>query len=328
MTNTERAKFLEKLADEIEFCETPEQAAKTIRGMIEFSNQPTNMAFTECDENNFDSHKPNSMTSLTNSILMRYKTFFETWLDLSIEQIEQFCGVLVSSSKTRYAPSKGWLYYSPLCAFETETAVFISCIPDWEHEISEIMTDATVSGAISRIREFVKKHKEYALTDTYHRFYGMEVLNKQIGPTSVTKLEYKHYRQYCVFNHETHPPIYEWLGSEPEITQEFRDMVDRNIHFCTIVDDRIVSMTESEGIPNEPDGIINLGINTLKEYRRNGYAAATCAAFIRHNEQQGLIPVWQCDFNNAASQLLADKLGFRYIGNVYSISTLLKFWED
>jgi hypothetical protein len=328
MTNAEREKFLEKLASTIELCATPAEAAEALRGLIELNNQPARNSQVIYDENEHDSRMPKNMTVLTMSMLMKYKAYFEAWLDLSIERIGKFNGISVSSSNMRYTPSNSWLYYTPLCAFETETAVFVSCIPDWEQDINDLLADATVAEAISRLRDFVKDRKEYALTDSYHRFYGIETLNEQIDHSSAIKLDYNHYLQYCVFRHGTRPAIYEWLGSEPEITQDFRDMVDRNIHFCKIVDDKIVSMTESEGIPNEPDGIINLGINTINEYRRKGYAASTCAAFIKHNEHQGLVPVWQCDFGNTASQLLADRLGFSYIGNVYSISTLLKFWKD
>jgi len=81
-------------------------------------------------------------------------------------------------------------------------------------------------------------------------------------------------------------------------------------------------MTEDGNVANKPDGIINLGIITLKEHRRKGYAASVCAAFIEHNEKQGLLPLWQCDFDNLASRSLAERLGLRHMGNMYSISTL------
>ena len=95
------------------------------------------------------------MTALTLSMLKKYKAYFEAWLDLPIERIGKFSGISVSSSIMRYAPSKSWWYYTPLCAFETENAVFISCIPDWEREIYDLLAEVTVTGAISRLREFV-----------------------------------------------------------------------------------------------------------------------------------------------------------------------------
>jgi|GEM_PF-6750755 len=39
---------------------------------------------------------------------------------------------------------------------------------------------------------------------------------------------------------------------------------------------------------------------------------------------RSLKPIWQCEFDNFASQALAEKLGFRHVGNVYSALTLLK----
>jgi RimJ/RimL family protein N-acetyltransferase len=66
----------------------------------------------------------------------------------------------------------------------------------------------------------------------------------------------------------------------------------------------------------------------VEEHRRKGFATIACAAFIKHHLRQGLLPMWQCDFDNFASQSLAEKLGFHYLGNVYFVSALTKFWDS
>ena len=214
----------------------------------------------------------------------------------------------------------------PVCAFETENAVFISCIPEWERELKDILTDAATHEAIPKMKEYIEKQKNGGVGE-YHNLYGLEELNPLIDTSKAVLLGYDNYDQYWNFCKRTNPYLYELIGSDTRIVEIYNDMVNKEIHFCVIEDNEIVSLTNSEELPNKPDGIINLGINTLKEHRRKGNAAHACAAFIKHNVKQGLMPVWRCDIENSPSQLLAKKLGFRYLGNVFSVSTLVESWQ-
>ena len=261
------------------------------------------------------------------SMLSKYKAYFESSLNISIEQIAQSNGIVVSSSVKRYV-SEGLLYFTPVYAFETDNAIIVSCIPEWENEIVELLTGIAVTDAIAKMKGFTKNRKRDALADSHYILYGLDAPNPQINYKNAVLLDYSHYSQYWAFCKETHPLIYECLDTKKaQINRYYRDMVEKSIHFCVIVDGAIVSSTRSEGVPHRPKGIINLGINTLNEHRRNGYAAATCAAFIRHNGQKGLMPIWLSTSDNIASHSLAKKLGFRHLGNVYSLITPLESWK-
>ena len=133
-----------------------------------------------------------------------------------------------------------------------------------------------------------------------------------------------HFNKYYEFKRNLHPSLFKLIDPDTTTHQDYCNTVDEKAHFCVMANDEIACLTESENIPNTPDGIISLGINTLIEYRQKGYATAACAAFIKHSLRQRLLPIWECSFDNLASQMLAEKLGFRHIGNVYSISTLIE----
>jgi RimJ/RimL family protein N-acetyltransferase len=58
------------------------------------------------------------------------------------------------------------------------------------------------------------------------------------------------------------------------------------------------------------DGILELGIETVKEHRGKGYAEMVSRALIGHCLTNGLEPVWSCRLENTGSFNLAKKLGF------------------
>ena len=154
--------------------------------------------------------------------LTKYRSYFEAWLNIPLEQMLPKKGIILSShEKRRYKPD-GWMLYLPVCGFEIEDALFISCIPELENVLSVLLTGAT----------------------------------------------------------------------------------------------------DSETIPNKPKNMIHIGIDTLQQYRRKGYAAMACTAFIENHLRQGSIPIWECGINNNASRNLAEKLGFRHYGNVFYAATI------
>ena len=58
------------------------------------------------------------------------------------------------------------------------------------------------------------------------------------------------------------------------------------------------------------EGLLELGIETLPQYRGKGYALFACAALIDFCLENNFTPVWSCRFENTASYNLAQKLGF------------------
>jgi len=57
-------------------------------------------------------------------------------------------------------------------------------------------------------------------------------------------------------------------------------------------------------------GILELGIETVPEYRGMGYAGQVCARLIRYCLENSLTPVWSCRLGNTSSYNLAIRLGF------------------
>ena len=58
------------------------------------------------------------------------------------------------------------------------------------------------------------------------------------------------------------------------------------------------------------DHFLELGIETVEEFRGRGFGLYACCALIDHCLERGLEPVWACRLENTASYKLALKLGF------------------
>ena len=325
MDNNEKIAFLNSLANIIEEnAKTPEDASRFIKDVIKQSHTDESIQTITDGLSDPVNRTLENVPAIDIALIRKYRRYLEAWLNIPIEQFEQTKGVSISSSDVRYSKPSGWLTYIPVCAFETNSTFHVSCVPEWEDELRILLADNQVTDVVPRLNDFAQNKKGDGLVESYHKLFALGSPNPQIDTSSAVLLDYSHFNKYYEFKRKVHPSLFKLIDPDATTHQNYCNTVDEKAHFCVIANYEIVCLTESENIPNTPDGIISLGINTLKEYRRKGYATAACAAFIKHSLQQRLLPIWECAFDNLASQMLAEKLGFRHIGNVYSISTLIE----
>jgi RimJ/RimL family protein N-acetyltransferase len=70
--------------------------------------------------------------------------------------------------------------------------------------------------------------------------------------------------------------------------------------------------------------IAEIDVATLPEFRKRGFAACACSAFIAKCMERGITPNWDCFTNNKGSLRLAESLGFEKHGEPYPFFTLAK----
>lgn len=79
------------------------------------------------------------------------------------------------------------------------------------------------------------------------------------------------------------------------------------VGFSLIFDNKVASTAYSAFIF---DNKLEIGIETMEDSRRSGFAAAVSAALIDYCLENDFEPVWACKLENTASYQLAQKLGF------------------
>ena len=94
-------------------------------------------------------------------------------------------------------------------------------------------------------------------------------------------------------------PMFFWKDAE--------HFCNHGIGFSLFYENKLASTAYSAFIH---DNYLEIGIETVEEYRGKGLAQYACSALIDYCLQNDFEPVWSCRFENTASCKLAQKLGF------------------
>ena len=95
------------------------------------------------------------------------------------------------------------------------------------------------------------------------------------------------------------------------------ELDDVRLYFAVIKDAQAVSICRSVRISSRAH---EAGVDTLEDYRRRGYAAATVAAWALAVRSKNLIPLYSTSWDNAASLGIAQRLGLVQYGVDYHVT--------
>lgn len=102
-------------------------------------------------------------------------------------------------------------------------------------------------------------------------------------------------------------------ASYKQLWNSAEDYLHTAFGYCFMANDQIVSTCHTFYIGG---GYIEPDIRTHSDYRQRGYALRLCQHFIKTSVERGLIPYWDCDAGNQASNALALRLGLSRVGDV------------
>ncbi len=103
------------------------------------------------------------------------------------------------------------------------------------------------------------------------------------------------------------PSILDRLPLPEDLLRELKIGAEHSPIAAAFVEEEPVSFCYASALT---ESLWDVAIDTLSEYRRQGYAARCAAYMIRHMQAQGKRPVWGAVEENPASWRLAHKLGF------------------
>ena len=125
-------------------------------------------------------------------MLIEYRNYFESLLSIPIEQIEQASGILITATQDRDLTPEGWVTRLPICAFETDTAIIISCSPGLKSRLNAVLSTSAVPNAIPNIREFINSEKSLHMAHIYYRIFGLDEESAIYDVTDVVLLSSLH----------------------------------------------------------------------------------------------------------------------------------------
>lgn len=104
------------------------------------------------------------------------------------------------------------------------------------------------------------------------------------------------------------------------LTDYYNEMIQSHLCCGVYEDGKLVSCTDAPTIPYMSDLVQEIGINTLEEYRKKGYAADACIACINEIIKNGKCPLWSTAKSNTASQRLAERIGFVPFADYFAVT--------
>lgn len=117
-----------------------------------------------------------------------------------------------------------------------------------------------------------------------------------------------------------------WLKCYPSdgdtgwLREYFEEMASERLCVGAFADGALVSCTDAPGMPYMKDYVREIGVNTLQDHRRRGYAAAACSKCVDEILKSHKVPLWSTSVNNAASRKLAERIGFAEFAEVVQLT--------
>lgn len=239
------------------------------------------------------------------------RQYYSNWLDISVDEMSKEGIILIESNKRKVCP-KGHPKNFELYAIANNSSLFISFSSDIENsvQISQKLSKVTT------VNDGIAKLNEVFMDKLHHRkIHYFTELVEDIDTSDVICLKKENYPDYLKFFNKQNP------NASPEewLEEYFVDISDNKRCYGIYKDNSLVCVTGAPDIPFMEGIITEPGVDTLEEYRRKGYAQAVCTEYIKHAISRNEVPIWSCWYNNFASYNLAEKLGYKQFGDLFTL---------
>lgn len=241
------------------------------------------------------------------------KRYHANWLDVSPACLDA-PGIVVAPSPKREIRQTGYGRRFDLYTFVAVQTTIISYhrrLEERMEAIRAVFADSPDAGTTcERLAEDLGWQPSHALK---YVFVG---LPSGLETGAARRLTGGDYADYLRFHQEQYPAG----GQETWLEEYYTSLVAQGCVYGIYADGRLVSATDMPDVPYMADEVAEPGINTLEGYRRRGYARIVVGALLEHLLEMGRVPLWSCNAGNAASQRLAESVGFRKLADVIAVT--------
>ena len=239
------------------------------------------------------------------------KLYYSYWLGTNVSIFDN-TGITLIKSERRKIRQEGYSANFEVYCITKCDKLFISYNPD----LDTTCNFHNVFTGIDCVEDVLNELNTIFPGRIHHKkvFY-YSVFPSNIDFQDAVMLKKEDYRYYRNFFTAQNPH----LSPDGWLEEYFVYLVENKFCYGIFKDEKLVSVTDSPFIPYISHIITEPGINTLKEYRRKGYAKAACAAFIKNALDIGKVPIWTCRHDNFASLKLAKSLGYLEFAELYMV---------
>ena len=180
--------------------------------------------------------------------------------------------------------------------------------------VETLRTKLTTGQSVADVKELLSKVFE---CDIGHNVkFIFDQLPTEVVIDNVKTLTKTDYQDFETFFKTQHPSATDvsWL---PEY---FEEMVAENLCVAVYEGGKIVCCTDAPMMPYLENQVQESGVNTLPAYRKKGYAVIVCGQMITNVLANGKVPQWSTTIDNVGSGRLAERVGFKKLADVLTIT--------
>lgn len=244
--------------------------------------------------------------------LLLTKEYYAHWLSVS-PSLLNMSGIHSQFSPERDHQQEGYSEHFDFYGYFSDRTAILSYGNQLCDEIRWISDFLTTKRDFQEFGKLVQNHFGVQPHTDYKYYFDHLV---DVDTSHVKQLTLQDYPAYLEFFQTQYPDS----EAETWLEEYFTEMVNQGYVFGVFVDGKLVSATDAPDMPYMKDILVEIGINTLPDYRNQGHATAVVIALIKKilNEQKA--PIVSCSSLNLASQRLAEKVGFKKFADVVVFS--------
>lgn len=246
------------------------------------------------------------------NIYLETLRYYADWIGIPVVKLEQATEkVIYVENPDRANTPAGYSNPVDIYIFASEKAVFVSYSGKSKQIVENMQANCKCYNDINILSEEMFRGRAVRKIKYY-----LDEPPKALSFTAARALTYGDFPQYLKFFKNNNPQCIEtdWLYDY------FKELVDCNLIFGVFSDGRLVSVADSPSVPYRQGKVAEIGVNTLYEYRRKGFARQVCAAMLNSLTERGIVPLWSHEASNAASRKLAESIGFKSLAEVIEIT--------
>jgi hypothetical protein len=236
--------------------------------------------------------------------------YYSHWTGLKLDSQKK--GYFINYNPDRDIIPKGYSNSMDIYVFAANDLLVISYGNKAKTKIEDVNDKINGNESI----EFINLLLKNVFLTNVNRNIKYIFRNKKENTGKITVLNSDHWELYIEFYKENHPnnEDYSW------VKEYFGEMVEKKYCHGIILDNKLVSATDTPDMAYMCESVQEIGINTLKEYRGKGYAREACISLIHELLSRNICPLWSTTMENAASDRLAKSIGFEKLADVLSVS--------
>jgi hypothetical protein len=235
------------------------------------------------------------------------RKYYAAWLGCSDQDFNG--GLRYLCSPERDTIQSGYPFPYPLCLCKTDRAVIVSCSAAFQKQADRMKENFLT---VQDFDPFPLERLESMFAGRLWRNVCF-VFERQISVpvADVIALSKDDYQIFLDFTLARGSPEYDGMR------EYFENIAAEGYCIAKMVNGKAVSLSYAVDLPYMEDMVQEVGITTLPEYRRRGYAREVASVCISKILAHRKCPQWMADIANFASHKLAFSLGFKYFGDLY-----------